>query len=158
MTAYNEPGAHSHDDPDTAVFSGIPVDLSDVDWSGEPDEVCSEVEGRAMDAFLAAREPVSWGDLAEFQSYAEERIAAMRDAASATEYRKEGVTVEDDRRTLDALAELFCLPEWQVYGSGADFIDAAADILGRVRDLTVPAPPEALIHYGLGHYIESEDA
>lgn len=41
----------------------------------------------------------------------------------------------DDTDAMDDLAELFLLPEWQINGSGASFIQACADIVGRRRDL-----------------------
>ena len=56
-----------------------------------------------------------------------------------------------DKEALDRLAELFRLPEWQLNGSGADFIEEAATIVGLARDTTTDPAATTLAYYGVLH-------
>jgi hypothetical protein len=40
-----------------------------------------------------------------------------------------------DRHAVDCIAELFRLSEWRIGGSGAEFIEAVAGVVRRVRDI-----------------------
>ncbi len=54
-----------------------------------------------------------------------------------------------DAVALDAIAELFRLPQWRIDDSRVAFLEAVADVLGTVRDLlVVPAAPEFLGQHG----------
>lgn len=63
-----------------------------------------------------------------------------------------------DGLAIDNLADLFRLPEWRVHDSGASFIEACAEIVGRVRDIeNTPAPRQLVIDVGQGWWLDEED-
>lgn len=47
-----------------------------------------------------------------------------------------------DKEALDELAEFVRLPEWNIGGSMADFIECMAEIVSKVRDTTTAPNPE----------------
>lgn len=49
---------------------------------------------------------------------------------------------------LDAIADLFRLPEWRYGDSGASFLEVVADRLRPVRDLELPAPADLTVEAG----------
>lgn len=54
----------------------------------------------------------------------------------------------DDKSALDAIAELFRLPEWRVNDSRVAFLRSVADVVDEVRDLSVPASTQTLHEHG----------
>jgi hypothetical protein len=61
------------------------------------------------------------------------------------EHREQEV---DDQSALDAIAELFRLPEWRINDSRVAFLRSVADVVAGVRDLSVPASPRVLHDHG----------
>ena len=64
--------------------------------------------------------------------------------------------IADDKSALDAIAELFRLPDWRIDDSRVSFLHAVADILHQVRDLSCPPSTEVLEEHGWAYNPERD--